>query len=195
MDINKIKESVKSTYLAQNIEFYEEIDSTHIEAKRRKNINKDVVLIAEMQTAGIGTKGRKWNTGKNKNIAISILLHPKCDIKKLDSLTIDIAKVMQKVILNLYGYVLEIKKPNDLILNGKKICGILTEINTIGEKINFLIISLGFNVNEEDFPKEIDEIATSLKKEFKKDFSREEILANFLVNLEEKLVEEQILKF
>ena len=80
----------------------------------------------------------------------------------------------------MYGYELKIKMPNDLILNGKKICGILTEVHTQGEKIEYLLISIGFNVNEEEFSKELIEIATSLKNEYKKEFDREEIIVNII---------------
>lgn len=193
MDINKIIEKTNSKDLIKNIKYYEEIDSTHIKAKKISESKQETVLIAERQTAGIGTKGRKWNTGESKNIAMSILTYPKCSIEKLDGLTIDVAQIIKKVIFDLYGYNLKIKMPNDLILNNKKICGILTEINTIGEKINFLIISIGFNVNEDDFPKEIEEIATSLKKEFRKEFSREEIIAKILEEVEESLKSNKIL--
>lgn len=91
---------------------------------------------------------------------------------------------MKKTIYDLFEIRLDIKEPNDLILNGKKISGILTEINTIGEKINYLLISIGFNVNEEDFSDELKDIATSLKMEFGKNFSREEIIVSFIGNLE-----------
>ena len=115
---------------------------------------------------------------------MTIILQPKCKIDDLKNLTIEIANRMQKTIYDLFEIKLDIKEPNDLILNGKKISGILTEINTIGEKINYLLISIGFNVNEEVFADEIKDIATSLKKEFGKDFSREEIIVSFIRNLE-----------
>ena len=70
------------------------------------------------------------------------------------------------------------------MLNNKKICGILTETNIIGNKINYLIISIGFNVNETDFPKELEDIATSLKKETGKEFNKEEIIQRFIKALE-----------
>ena len=73
------------------------------------------------------------------------------------------------------------------MLNGKKVCGILTEINTISEKINYLLISLGCNVNEEEFSKETENLATSLKKEFKKKFSREDIIKKFIEILEKEI--------
>ena len=115
---------------------------------------------------------------------MTIILKPKCKITDLKNLTIEIANCMQKTIYDLFEIRLDIKEPNDLILNGKKISGILTEINTIGDKINYLLISIGFNVNEEFFSDDLKDIATSLKKEFDKDFSREEIIVSFIRNLE-----------
>lgn len=173
--------------LGNKIEYYEEICSTHIYAKEiaNKEENNGKIIIAEIQTKGIGTKGRTWYTGKGKNIALTIILQPKCEIKKLDGLTIKIAQCISQAICELYGYKLQIKEPNDLILNNKKICGILTEIQTIGEKINYLLISFGFNVNEENFPEETKEIATSLKNEYNKEFEREEIIINIIKKLKE----------
>ena len=122
---------------------------------------------------------------------MTIILQPKCKITDLKNLTIEIANCMQKTIYDLFEIRLDIKEPNDLILNGKKISGILTEINTIGEKINYLLISIGFNVNEEFFSDDLKDIATSLKKEFDKDFSREEIIVSFIRNLESTLKENE----
>ena len=122
---------------------------------------------------------------------MTIILKPKCKITDLKNLTIEIANCMQKTIYDLFEIRLDIKEPNDLILNGKKISGILTEINTIGEKINYLLISIGFNVNEEDFSYDLKDIATSLKKEFDKYFSREEIIVSFIRNLEITLKENE----
>ncbi len=144
--------------------------------------------MAEIQTQGIGTKGRNWYTGKYNNIAMSIILRPTVTIKELDGLTKDIAISVQKTIKKLYGYDLTIKEPNDLLLNGKKICGILTEINTISGKINYLIISLGFNVNEDRFSEETKNLATSLKKEYGKEFEREEIIKEFIEILENNII-------
>ena len=89
----------------------------------------------------------------------------------------------------MYGYELQIKIPNDLTLNGKKICGILTEVHTRGEKIEYLLISIGFNVNEDSFSEELKEIATSLKMEYKEEFCREDIIINIInkINLLIKL--------
>lgn len=166
-------------------EKYETIESTHkyLKENQQKYMDK-TAIIANMQTEGIGTKGRNWFTGSNKNIAISVLYRPICKIEDLNGLTVKIAKILQRDIYDLYNVELTIKMPNDLMLNGKKICGILTEVNTIGSKINYLIISVGFNVNEIDFPKELENVATSLKKEIGREFDKNEILKKFIETLE-----------
>ncbi len=185
MDLEKIKKS-KTKVIGKKIQYYKQIDSTHLQAKRIVESSENgEILIAEIQNKGIGTKGRNWYTGSEKNIAMTIILKPKCKINQLQGITIHIAKIIQKTINQRYNCNLTIKEPNDLMLNGKKISGILTEINSIGEKINYLLISIGFNVNEDKFSKETIEIATSLKKEYKKDFEREEIIKAIIENLEE----------
>lgn len=188
MDIEKIK-NAKTTYIGKEIEYFKEISSTHTYAKKITMQEKQngKIIIAETQTNGIGTKGRVWYTGESKNIALTIILKPECEISKLEGLTVKIAECMQNAIQELYQIDLEIKEPNDLMLNGKKICGILTEINTISEKINYLLISFGFNVNEDSFSKETEGMATSLKKEFRKEFSREDIIKKFIEILEKEI--------
>lgn len=167
------------------IERYEEIESTHkyLKNNQQKYSNK-LAIIANKQTGGIGTKGRSWFTGSNKNIAISILYKPNCKPKELEGLTTEIAEIIKEQINKTYNIELKIKKPNDLMLNNKKICGILTETNIIGDKINYLIISIGFNVNELDFPEDLKDIATSLKKEIGKEFDKEELIQKFITSLE-----------
>ena len=188
MEIEKINKA-HTKVIGKKIEYYKKINSTHIYGKMigKYKENNGKILLAELQTAGIGTKGRKWYTGEGKNIAMTIILHPKCKIDKLNNLTIEIAESMKKAIRELYGYELKIKEPNDLLLNNKKICGILTEINTIGEDINYLLISLGFNVNEEEFSEELIDISTSLKREYNKTFSREDIIIKFIEILEKEI--------
>ena len=188
MNLETIK-NAKTKKIGKEIAYFETINSTHKYAKEiaLKENSEGEIIIAERQTDGIGTKGRNWYTGESKNIAMTIILKPKCTISKLEGLTIKIAECMKKTIYDLYKIHLEIKEPNDLILNHKKVCGILTEINTISEKINYLLISLGFNVNEDDFSKETEKIATSLKKEYGKEFVREDIIKKFIERLEKEI--------
>ncbi len=167
------------------IEKFKQIKSTHTYLKENNNkYAETTVILADEQTGGIGTKGRSWHTGSKKNIAMSIIYRPQKEVKELEGLTLEIAKRIQKSINKNYNIKLTIKKPNDLMLNEKKICGILTESNTIGTKINYVIISIGFNVNENNFPKELENIATSLYKETGKEFDKQKIIEDFIQTLE-----------
>lgn len=187
MNVEKIK-NAKTKVIGKNVQYYKKIDSTHLYSKRNaNNIKNGTIILADFQEAGIGTKGRSWYTGTGKNIAMTIFLKPKCNPNQLKFLTLDIAKSMKEAIYNLYKINLDIKEPNDLMINSKKISGILTQINTIGENINYLLISIGFNVNEDEFPEETKLIATSLKREYKKEFCREEIILRFIEILENKI--------
>lgn len=188
MNLEKIQ-NAKTKHLGKKIEYFKEIASTHTYAKEKALQENDSgkIILAEAQSNGIGTKGRTWYTGKNKNIAMTIILKPNCQMKQLEGLTKKIAECMKNAIYHLYQIELEIKEPNDLLLHHKKICGILTEVNTISEKINYLLISVGCNINEEKFQKETENIATSLKKEYGKEFSREDIIIKFIENLEKEI--------
>ncbi len=185
MDLEKI-ERAKTKYIGKNIIYFKEIDSTQIYAKR--NINNDLtngtIIITDNQLSGIGTNGRSWYSNEEKNITMTIVIFPNTNISRLKDLTINVAKAMQKTIHDLYNIELNIKKPNDLIINNKKISGFLIETGLIKQKVNYILFGVGFNVNEINFCDEIKDIATSLKQEFNKDFNREDIIVNFIENLE-----------
>ena len=163
--MEKIKlENLKTKFIARNIAFYKELDSTQKQAKKlaNENIKNGTIVITENQTHGIGTHGRTWQSNPAENATFTIILYPNCNIKNLENITTQIAQSICMAIKALYNIDLEIKKPNDLILNGKKIGGILTEIDTIGENVNELFIGIGFNVNQTEFNEELQNTATSL---------------------------------
>lgn len=175
--------------------YFKEIDSTQKEARKlaENNIENGTIVITDYQIDGIGTHNRKWYSEKDKNLAFTIILYPKCNIKQLKNLTVDIAKSVIKAIKNLYNLELEIKYPNDIMINTKKIGGILTQIATEGEKIKYLLIGIGININGENLNEEIEDIATSLKKEYKTNFSREDILNKFCMEFEKYCIEKNII--
>ena len=189
MDIEYIKK-VLTTKTNYNIEYHNKIQSTHtyaINLEISKNNNNKIILTDE-QTAGIGTKGKKWHTGNEKNIAMTIIIFPNCNIQKIENITINIAISIQKEIKEMFNVDLLLKEPNDLFLNGKKICGILVETKIAGKNVKALYISIGFNVNETSFPEDVANIATSLKKELYKEFDRENIIINFIKRINEDII-------
>lgn len=185
MEIELIKKA-DTKRIGKKIIYFEEMDSTQDYAKEvAKEDNVDgTIVITDMQTKGKGTKGRSWYTSKEANITMSVIIKQNLNISNLEGITVKIAECMKKAIKKLYDVKLTIKEPNDLLLNNKKVSGILTESSIVGSKVKYLIIGIGFNVNEENFDKETITIATSLKKEFNKNFPREEIVIRFIEELE-----------
>ena len=179
MNKNVIQEKLNTKIIGKNIIVYDSIDSTQEEIKKL-NLNSGSVVIAEEQSAGQGTHGRVWHTGNNgKNIALSFILHPNCDISKIENITIIIAKCVVNTFKKLYNINLDIKYPNDIVHDAKKIGGILTQTKIRGKIVKKIYIGIGLNILQEEFNQEITDIATSIKKEFNIECSREEIIATF----------------
>lgn len=100
---------------------------------------------------GNGTHGRKWYTDEGNNIAFSILLEPNCEIEKLEGLTLEMAETMLEVFKRLYGISLDIKFPNDIVYQGKKLGGILTETKLKGEVVKYIVIGIRDEYESEKF--------------------------------------------
>lgn len=180
--------NLNTKFIGKKFEYYKNLESTHILAKEKpeEEIENGMVILAENQTSGIGTHGRKWFVEKGKNLTFDIILIPNCDIKKINNLTVVIAECIVKTLKELYNIETKIKMPNDIILNNKKLAGILTESSVLGNYVKKIFIGIGININQEFFENQIVNIATSLKKEFKINFDKCEILKRFLEIFEER---------
>ena len=162
--------------------YFDEIDSTQKEIWRRikENSPQDgTVIYAGIQTDGIGTHGRKWYTSQKENIAFSFVTYPNVKIEKLENITIEIAKILVKIFEDLYNIKLNIKEPNDIVVEEKKIGGILTETKLKGEIVKILVIGIGINTNQIDFDEKIVDIASSIKKEFNINVDNKLIIEEF----------------
>lgn len=129
----KIQEKITSEVIAKNIIYFDELDSTQKYAKKlaEEGIENGTMILTNNQIDGIGTHERKWHSEEGKNISFTLIIYPKCAISELDTLTVDIAKCIVDTVYEIYGAKLDIKKPNDLMCNGKKVGGILTQITTL----------------------------------------------------------------
>lgn len=173
--------------IGKTIIHYEKIDSTQKEIWRRieeNNIKDGTVITADIQTDGIGTHGRKWYTSEEKNIAFSFVIFLNVKVKQLENLTTKIAEILVSIFENTYHIKLEIKKPNDLMIKGKKVGGILTQTKLQGEIVKNLVIGIGINTNQSDFEQEIETIATSVKKEFCIIVNNKMIIQKFIYEFE-----------
>lgn len=182
--------NLKTKFLGKNNLYYEKIDSTQSEIWRltKKNIANGTLVMAGIQTNGLGTHGRKWYTDMENNVAFSFYIEANCNIKKIEGITIEIAETLVDIIKEKYNVKLEIKFPNDLMFNNKKIGGILTESKIIGEEVRFLIIGIGINTCQKEFNNEIKDIASSIKEEFNVEIDAGEIITEFCNCFEEKIL-------
>jgi BirA family biotin operon repressor/biotin-[acetyl-CoA-carboxylase] ligase len=142
------------------------------------------VILAEEQTAGRGRAGRSWHSERAAGIYVTLLLRPKISPMQAPLLTMMAGLSAYAAIQAQTGLQLDLKWPNDLILNGKKLGGILTEMHADTSLVRFVIVGIGINVNQEKFPGELNGIATSLHAETGKNQSRLELLARLLREFE-----------
>ena len=172
--------------------FYHKIDSTQLEIWRRIEENKienKTVVIADIQTNGKGTHGRKWHTDEVNNIAFSFFRQINCEIDKLDGLTTEMAQIILDIFKELYQVNLQIKLPNDIFYNGKKVGGILSETKVSGKIVKYIVIGIGINTYQTKFDTEIKDIATSIKNEFGIDVDRMKIIEEFCNRFEKRISE------
>lgn len=190
----EIEKYLDTKYIGRNIVHFPSLNSTNTKAKElaSTDIANGTVVISEEQTSGRGRFGRQWISPKFKGIWMSIILKPDMDPTNASNITLIGAAAVTEALAEL-GVEAKIKWPNDIILNNKKLGGILTEMSSELNLINYIIIGIGINVNisSEDFSKELEEIATSLKIQTGEELSRKELLANILGHFE-RLYEEYI---
>lgn len=161
-----------------NIIFYDCVDSTNLEAKRNSQMEDRTVFTAVTQTGGRGRLGRKWFSDEN-GLWMSVLLKPDISPAQCSFVTLVAGLAVCGVIENS-----GIKWPNDIVLGSKKVCGILTEMSSSAEKLNYIVCGIGINLNNESFPDELSNIATSLYLETGGKTDREMFLNRFLSEFE-----------
>lgn len=170
-------------FIGNKIIHFQTIDSTNDYAKKIASEEKEgTVVISEEQIKGKGRLGRQWHSKSHEGIWMSVILKPEIMPYKAPFITLIAGASIVKA-LNDLGVETLIKWPNDIILNGKKISGILTELSAEIERVNHIVLGLGINVKTMEFSQEICDIATSLYKEGYK-VSRVDIVRNILKEFE-----------
>ena len=158
--------------LQHNIVHYESTGSTNEDAKRLacEGAADGTVVMADAQSAGKGRRGRKWQSPVGSNLYFSLMLKPKFAPDKASMLTLvmalSVVQALNKEMGDAFDY--QIKWPNDILVNGRKLCGILTEMTMDKGSIKSVVIGVGINVNQEQFDDEISDCATSLLIEKKR---------------------------
>ena len=178
----------KTKVVGRDIQVFEQTTSTNdvIEMLARDGVKEGAVVFAEAQTKGRGRLGRKWMSPTHKGLWFSILLRPDLRPQETTQLTVASATALRRAIKTVTGLSAQIKWPNDLLIGGKKVVGILTEMSAEVDRVRHVILGIGVDVNQDaaEFPAELRKIATSLKIEAGKEISRAELAAEILRELD-----------
>ena len=180
----------KTKIIGRDIQVFEQTTSTNdvVEKLARDGVREGVVVFAESQTKGRGRLGRKWISPARKGLWFSILLRPNLRPQETTQLTVATATALRRAIVSETHLQPEIKWPNDILINGKKVAGILTEMSAELDRVRHVIPGIGIDVNQDasEFPMELRKIATSLKIEAGESFSRPALAVAILRELDEE---------
>lgn len=197
---------IPTKWAGQSLQYYEVIDSTNTAAFREgdKGAVHGTLIVADHQTGGKGRRGRTWESPAGKNLYFSLLLRPEFSPDKAPMLTLVMACSVAAAIERTVGSkilkresarcraekngesceALGIKWPNDILINGKKVCGILTELKLDRGQIGYVVIGVGINVKPQIFGEELAHKASALEQEYGLDISREQLLCNIMQTFE-----------
>ncbi len=177
-----------SQVIGRDIRVFQKTTSTNdiVEKLARDGVAEGVVVFAESQTQGRGRLGRAWVSPPGKGLWFSVLLRPQIAPQAVTRLTIAAAASLARTVQSVTGVVPRIKWPNDLLVNGRKISGILTELSAELDHVKYVILGIGMNINltEADFPADLKPIATSLRVAAKREINRPEFAAELLRQLD-----------
>jgi len=185
---DKLQESLCTKRFGKRVFFSCEVNSTNEWAKELAKLGAEegTVAVAGTQTAGRGRLNREWISPEG-GLWFSIVLRPKVRAAEAVQLVFVVGLAVAEVLRGKYGMKVETKWPNDVLVNGKKICGILIEMNTTGQKVNHIVAGIGINANFEVgrvLPDQLREVATSLENELGRKIRLEKLFRALLENLE-----------
>jgi BirA family transcriptional regulator, biotin operon repressor / biotin---[acetyl-CoA-carboxylase] ligase len=183
---NMLRQRLKGSLFGKRIYHFFKTDSTNRFALELGHAvePEGAVVLAEEQTAGRGRAGRVWHSDRAVGIYVTVLLRPRLAPVQAPLLTMMAGLSARSAVQAVTGLTVDLKWPNDLLIRGKKLGGILTEMHAEPGQIRFVIVGIGLNVNQENFPGELAETATSLRMETGKAQSRMELLVRLLREFE-----------
>ena len=184
----EIKSLMHTDWVAKEVLYFDTIDSTNIKALElaEKGYPSGTLVVADKQESGKGRRGRSWVSPSGTGIFMTLMIKPDINPNNASMLTLVAALAVAKAITSVTGEEAMIKWPNDIVVNGKKVCGILTEMNAQFDYINHIVVGIGINVHNESFPEEISQMASSLMIEAGgKRFHRAQIIAETMSYFEQ----------
>ena len=184
----EIKSLMHTDWVAKEVLYFDTIDSTNTKAQElaEKGYPSGTLVVADKQESGKGRRGRSWVSPSGTGIFMTLMIKPDINPNNASMLTLVAALAVAKAITSVTGEEAMIKWPNDIVVNGKKVCGILTEMNAQFDYINHIVVGIGINVHNESFPEEISQMASSLMIEAGgKRFHRAQIIADTMSYFEQ----------
>lgn len=184
----EIKSLMHTDWVAKEVLYFDTIDSTNTKAQElaEKGYPSGTLVVADKQDSGKGRRGRSWVSPSGTGIFMTLMIKPDINPNNASMLTLVAALAVAKAITSVTGEEALIKWPNDIVVNGKKVCGILTEMNAQFDYINHIVVGIGINVHNESFPEEISQMASSLLIEAGgKRFHRAQIIAETMSYFEQ----------
>ena len=184
----EIKSLMHTEWVAKEVLYFDTIDSTNTKAQElaEKGYPSGTLVVADKQESGKGRRGRSWVSPSGTGIFMTLMIKPDINPNNASMLTLVAALAVAKAITSVTGEEALIKWPNDIVVNGKKVCGILTEMNAQFDYINHIVVGIGINVHNESFPEEISQMASSLMIEAGgKRFHRAQIIAETMSYFEQ----------
>lgn len=181
-----IRSSLSTSWLGRTVKVMKTVDSTNLEAKRLAEAGAlhGTLVTAEEQTSGKGRRGRSWISVPGQGVWMSFVLRPDIELENSSMLTLVAALAVEKGIKDAAGIDGRIKWPNDVLVNGKKVCGILTELSAQMDELNYIVVGIGINANIGQFPEEVRDKATSLLAETGETVDRTRLLCQVLKHFE-----------
>ena len=184
----EIKSLMHTDWVAKEVLYFDTIDSTNTKAQElaEKGYPSGTLVVADKQDSGKGRRGRSWVSPSGTGIFMTLMIKPDINPNNASMLTLVAALAVAKAITSVTGKEAMIKWPNDIVVNSKKVCGILTEMNAQFDYINNIVVGIGINVHNESFPEEISQMASSLMIEAGgKRFHRAQIIAETMSYFEQ----------
>lgn len=192
LDARLLSADLATSVVGSKILYFDEVDSTNIRAKELAGNTPDgTVILAGRQSAGRGRLGRKWESDDGGGIYMSVILKPEIPPEEVQLITLAASVAIVSAIKDAAGIDAGIKWPNDIILDGRKVCGILTEMSSEMERVNYVVLGIGINFSQElgDFPEELRNKAVSISEYMEekglKPCKKAELVRSILVRLDE----------
>lgn len=179
---SRIRQYLHTSWAGSSLLVQDVVDSTNNLAKLRaeEGAEHGLLVVGEQQTAGKGRRGRSWESRKGEGIFMTLLLKPDIEPGNASMLTLVMALAVRSALETVGKLQAQIKWPNDIVCDGKKVCGILTEMSAQMDYINHIVIGVGINIHNEAFPDEMAHMATSVYLQTGEHINRAELIAEVM---------------